>query len=54
MAAMHISALQLAEGAFIQCEADKIHRTDLKQKVYSRGDDIRCGHKTKRYGDLLR
>ena len=43
-AAMHISALHLAREAFIECEADRVLRTALKQRVYARGEDILPGH----------
>ena len=42
-AAMHISALHLTREAFIECEADRVLKTALKQRVYARGEDISPG-----------
>ena len=42
-AAAHISALHLAREAFIQCEADRVLRTALRQRVYARGEDVMPG-----------
>ena len=42
-AAMHLSDLHLAREAFIECEADRVLRTALKQRVYARGEDILPG-----------
>ena len=42
-AGMHINALHLAREAFIECEADKVLRQALKQKVFARGEDVKTG-----------
>ena len=43
---MHISALHLAREAFVECEADRVLKTALKQRVYARGEDISPGDVT--------
>ena len=43
-AATHISSLHLAREAFIQCEADRVLRTALKQRVYAQGEDVMPGN----------